>query len=70
MSHQGGHTHAQDKIEPWIPLKYIVDPCQITIKSSHEQYIVELHLEIEQGLDRMFRMAGYVDKRHFAEGMT
>jgi hypothetical protein len=28
MSHRGGHTHAQDKIEPWLPIKYTVDPCQ------------------------------------------
>jgi hypothetical protein len=28
MSHRGGHTHAQDKIEPWLPNKYTVDPCQ------------------------------------------
>jgi hypothetical protein len=27
-------------------------------------------IDFEQGLDRMFRMVGYVDKRHFAEGPT
>jgi hypothetical protein len=48
MSHRGGHTHAQSKIEPWIPIKYTVDPCQRTIKSSLEQYTVELHLEIRK----------------------
>jgi hypothetical protein len=36
MSHRGGHTHARDKIEPWLPIKYIVDPCQTTMKSSRE----------------------------------
>ena len=46
MSHQGGHTHARDKIEPWLPIKYTVDPCQTTMKSSREQYTAELHLEI------------------------
>jgi hypothetical protein len=46
MSHRGGHTHAWDKSEPWLPIKYIVDPCQI--KSSHEQYTAELHLEIRK----------------------
>jgi hypothetical protein len=48
MSHRGGHTHARDKSEPWLPIKYTVDPCQITIKSSREQYIAELHLEIRK----------------------
>jgi hypothetical protein len=36
------------KIEPWLPIKYTVDPCQITIKSSREQYTAELHLEIRK----------------------
>jgi hypothetical protein len=36
MSHRGGHTHARDKIEPWLPIKYTVDPCQTTMKSSRE----------------------------------
>jgi hypothetical protein len=36
MSHRGGHTHARDKLEPWLPIKYTVDPCQRTIKSSRE----------------------------------
>ena len=36
MSHRGEHTHAWDKTEPWLPIKYIVDPCQTTMKSSHE----------------------------------
>ena len=48
MSHRGEHTHARDKIEPWLPIKYIVDPCQTTMKSSHEQYIAELHLKIRK----------------------
>jgi hypothetical protein len=48
MSHRGGHTHARDKIEPWLPIKYTVDPCQTTMKSSREQYTVELHLEIRK----------------------
>jgi hypothetical protein len=48
MSHRGGHTHAQDKIEPCLPIKYTVDPCQITIKISREQYTAELHLEIRK----------------------
>jgi hypothetical protein len=48
MSHRGGHTHARDKLEPWLPIKYTVDPCQITIKSSREQYTAELHLEIRK----------------------
>jgi hypothetical protein len=48
MSHRGGHTHARDKSEPWLPIKYTVDPCQITIKSSREQYTAELHLEIRK----------------------
>jgi hypothetical protein len=32
----------------WLPIKYTVDPCQITIKSSREQYTAELHLEIRK----------------------
>jgi hypothetical protein len=46
MSHRGGHTHARDKSEPWLPIKYTVDPCQIKI--SREQYTAELHLEIRK----------------------
>jgi hypothetical protein len=48
MSHRGGHTHDRDKSEPWLPIKYTVDPCQITIRSSREQYTAELHLEIRK----------------------
>ena len=32
----------------WLPIKYTVDPCHITIKSSHEKYTAELHLEIRK----------------------
>jgi hypothetical protein len=32
----------------WLPIKYTVDPCHITIKSSREQYTAELHLEIRK----------------------
>ena len=35
-------------IEPWLPIKYIVDSCQITMKSSREKYTAELHLEIRK----------------------
>jgi hypothetical protein len=48
ISHRGGHTHAWNKIEAWLPIKYTVYPCQITIKSSREQYTAELHLEIKK----------------------
>jgi hypothetical protein len=48
MSHRGRHTHAWDKIEPWLPIKYTVDTCQTTMKSSCEQYTMELHLEIKK----------------------
>ena len=36
------------KIEPWIPIKYTVDPCQTTMKSSREQYTTKLRLEIRK----------------------
>jgi hypothetical protein len=48
MSHRGRHTHARNKSEPWLPIKYTVDPCQITTKSIHEQYTAEIHLEIRK----------------------
>ena len=31
---------------------------------------IEGFSDFEQGLDWMFRMVGYVDKRHIAEGLT
>ena len=31
---------------------------------------IEGFSDFEQGLDWMFRMAGYEDKRHIAEGLT
>jgi hypothetical protein len=48
MSHRGVHTHARDKIEPWLPIKYTVDPCPTTMNISCEQYTAELHLEIRK----------------------
>ena len=45
---EAGIPMLEIKIEPWLPIKYTVDPCQIMIKSSREQYTTELHLEIRK----------------------